>query len=88
MPSAYPGAFYPGQVYPGQGADVPAPPTPTPTVAGGSWYELIALTAEARQLKAEGPGLERRACPNDGEPYRTGPDGQLFCPYDGHRPGP
>lgn len=23
------------------------------------------------------------ACPNDGEPLRTGPDGILFCPYDG-----
>jgi uncharacterized Zn finger protein (UPF0148 family) len=25
------------------------------------------------------------ACPNDGEPLRTGPDGQLYCPFDGER---
>lgn len=27
-----------------------------------------------------------QACPNDGEPLREGPDGGLYCPFDGWRP--
>ncbi len=25
-------------------------------------------------------------CPNDGETLQQGPDGRLFCPFDGWRP--
>lgn len=53
----------------------------------GSWYQLVAITAEARELRRTNAELERLACPNDGEPYLTGPDGLLYCPYDGYRPG-
>jgi hypothetical protein len=67
-------------------AMVTATATPPP-VAVGSWYTLIALNDEARQYVAEAPEFARLACPNDGEPYSTGPDGQLFCRYDGYRPG-
>lgn len=28
----------------------------------------------------------RTVCPNDGTPYRTGPRGELYCPFDGYRP--
>lgn len=61
---------------------------PVVTVTGGSWYELISITDEARQYALQARELSLMACPNDGEPYRTGPDGSLFCPYDGYKPKP
>lgn len=57
-------------------------------VSQGSWYELISITDEARQYALQARELALIACPNDGEPYRTGPDGSLFCPYDGYKPKP
>lgn len=48
-----------------------------------SWYGLLALL-QAIRLEPQPPEL---GCPNDGEPYRTGPDGELYCPFDGYRPG-
>lgn len=61
---------------------------PVVTITGGSWYELISITDEARQYALQARELALMACPNDGEPYRTGPDGSLFCPYDGYKPKP
>jgi len=45
----------------------------------GSWESLISALKPETQ-----PPLS--ACPNDGEPLVTGPDGRPFCPYDGWRP--
>ena len=45
------------------------------------WEQLAALMAE------RAPTVPEVACPNDGEPYTVGPDGRLFCRFDGHRPG-
>lgn len=51
-----------------------------------SWEQLIAIIdynrADRRDWQAQPP----QACPNDGEPLRTGPDGKLFCISDGWRP--
>jgi hypothetical protein len=47
------------------------------------WYGLAALVTEARQLRAQ---PQPASCPNDGEPYTTGPDGQPFCRFDGYQP--
>ncbi|PXY27431.1 hypothetical protein [Prauserella muralis] len=51
-----------------------------------SWEQLLDIYTEA----ADGARAERetppQACPNDGEPLRTGPDGELYCPFDGWRP--
>ena len=44
-----------------------------------SWYQLLAIRDEAQDAVR----LPLVACPNDGEPLRTGPDGQLYCPFDG-----
>ncbi|MGE5829605.1 MAG: hypothetical protein ACM30G_14790 [Micromonosporaceae bacterium] len=48
-----------------------------------SWQQLLDILHEAadqsRQEKTQPPV----ACPNDGEPLVTGPDGKLFCPFDG-----
>lgn len=52
----------------------------------GSWYQLLDVTRDWRQREAEYALLPPVACPNDGEPLRTGPDGGLYCPYDGWRP--
>lgn len=46
-----------------------------------SWEELRAIIREPVEQPPEND------CPNDGIPYHTGPDGQLYCPFDGHRPG-
>lgn len=54
----------------------------------GGWDTLLAISREARQLYAEDRARPPAACPNDGEPLRTAPDGGLWCPWDGWRPGP
>lgn len=46
----------------------------------GSWNGLLTMQREPAAA-FEG------SCPNDGEPYRTGPAGILYCPFDGYRPG-
>lgn len=51
-----------------------------------SWEELLSIQREvAGEFLAEQsrPPVD---CPNDGQPLSTGPDGQLFCTYDGWRP--
>lgn len=63
-------------------ATIPAPPS----VAGSGWGSLYALNAEFRQFARDEATRQPVACPNDGEPLRTGPDGQLYCKYDGWRP--
>jgi hypothetical protein len=48
-----------------------------------SWYSLLAIYQEAADIRRE---LETRpplACPNDGEPLESGPDGSLHCKFDG-----
>lgn len=46
-----------------------------------SWEQLTNIVTEAvgyiRDEKSEPP----TACPHDGEPLDTGPDGSLFCPW-------
>ena len=48
-----------------------------------SWEQLISIAQADRDERAAWVEV---ACPNDGEPYQTGPDGELFCPFDGYRP--
>lgn len=50
----------------------------------GGWETLLSILHEASDAAEE----ERpTACPHDGEPYTTGPDGRLFCKFDGYQPG-
>lgn len=52
----------------------------------GTWYGLLSILREAREeAEAERVRLPM-ACPEDGEPLRDGPAGQLFCGWDGWRP--
>lgn len=50
-----------------------------------SWDQLIAIAKEARDLAEKERNTPPAACPNDGEPLQTGPDGVLYCPFDGWR---
>lgn len=51
-----------------------------------AWEQLIDIRREAVDLARQEASRLPQACPNDGEPLLTGPDGKLFCPYDGWRP--
>lgn len=46
-----------------------------------NWDSLRVIAAEARE-SANRPGVE---CPNDGTKLRTGPNGEMYCPFDGWR---
>lgn len=48
-----------------------------------SWEELLAIGREAADEQRAELSAPPQACPNDGEPLRSGPDGTLFCPFDG-----
>lgn len=55
-----------------------------PDAQGSSgWWGLLAIAHEARQRAAD---PQPESCPNDGQPYISGPDGRLYCPFDGYRP--
>lgn len=52
-----------------------------------SWYGLLDILREAAQMARDDETREPESCPNDGTPLQTGPDGLLFCRFDGWRPG-
>lgn len=51
-----------------------------------SWYQLLDIEKEAAAERRAAASTPPVACPLDGEPLRTGPDGGLWCPFDGWRP--
>jgi hypothetical protein len=57
-------------------------------MADSGWYGLLDILKSGQQ---EAAAVERQYnetyCPNDGITYRSGPNGQLYCPFDGYRPG-
>lgn len=50
------------------------------------WYQLVQIVKNARDPQFRATAVEQMTCPRDGEPLQTGPDGGLFCRYDGWRP--
>jgi uncharacterized Zn finger protein (UPF0148 family) len=50
-----------------------------------AWETLITIGREAADERRAALTSRPRACPNDGEPLRAGPDGELYCPFDGWR---
>lgn len=56
------------------------------TASTGNWYQLLSIVREGMGYVQIEPQIRLMACPNDGEPYSQGPDGALFCRYDGFRP--
>lgn len=55
-------------------------------VSLGSWWGLVNILTEYRQSAAAEAARGPVACPNDGEPLVTGPDGRPFCRFDGWTP--
>lgn len=84
----------PGPVFPEEPDPEPEPepePDPAPPMLllepnNRGWYQLLAIGREAAALAEEEINRAPTACPNDGEPLRSGPNGVLYCPYDGWRP--
>lgn len=51
-----------------------------------TWQQLLDIRAEAREEYAVEQITAPVACPNDGEPLQSTPDGAgLYCPFDGYR---
>lgn len=48
-----------------------------------SWEQLGAIFRQAVAQREADDAAAPTDCPNDGEPLRTGPDGELRCPFDG-----
>jgi hypothetical protein len=57
-----------------------------PVTTGGSWYGLLAILQEARQIWAEERATPPTACPKCGEPLETA-RGVLRCRFDGWKYG-
>lgn len=49
----------------------------------GSWYGLLDIYTEAAQLRRDELERDPEACQDCGEPLKTGPDGELYCGFDG-----
>lgn len=47
-----------------------------------SWEQLIAIAQEQREYQRE-ENEPPTACPNDGEPLKDGPHGELHCRFCG-----
>lgn len=47
-----------------------------------SWEQLGAIFESAVAEREADDAAPPLACPNDGTPLGTGPDGELFCPFD------
>jgi len=52
-------------------------------VAQGSWQGLLDILREGAQLARDELERDPIACLDCGEPLRTGPNGVLYCPFDG-----
>lgn len=59
------------------------PVTPNPGAARGGWWSYYSILQEARADAAAEASTPPVACPNDGEPLSSGPNGQLYCKFDG-----
>jgi hypothetical protein len=50
-----------------------------------SWWTLLTIVQQYKDPTYRQPRM--LSCPNDGEPFRQGPNGEWFCKFDGYRPG-
>ena len=46
------------------------------------YLSILKAAREQERLEASQPPV---ACPNDGTVLQSGPNGELFCPFDGWR---
>lgn len=68
----------------GWGTVIVVSSTPTPGTSTGGWGSALSILH--RQRVAATVLEPITACPHDGEPLATGPDGTQFCPWDGWTP--
>jgi hypothetical protein len=47
--------------------------------------QLLSIYQQAQTMAEEDARTPPQSCPNDGTPLRTGPNGELYCPFDGWR---
>lgn len=52
-----------------------------------AWQQFIDIYREGLDFARDEVVRRRQACPVDGEPLREGPDGRLYCPFDGWTEG-
>lgn len=52
-------------------------------VEQGSWYGLLDILREGAQQYREEQTQDPTACLDCGEPLRSGPNSELYCPFDG-----
>lgn len=50
-----------------------------------SWQQLLDIKRRNEEEVADEQTRSPVACPNDGTPLQDGPNGELFCPFDGWR---
>lgn len=48
-----------------------------------SWEQWLSVIEEAKDLQTQELSAPPVCCPNDATPLIQGPDGQLWCPFDG-----
>lgn len=48
-----------------------------------AWETLLGIVEEAKQQDREDETGTPTSCPNDHTALRQGPDGKLYCPWDG-----
>jgi hypothetical protein len=49
----------------------------------GNWYSLVGMIHEAAGIDEKDRSTAPTSCPNDGTALLPGPEGKLFCPWDG-----
>ena len=50
---------------------------------GAGWYGILAILQLQRDTVKQYRQQQPAACPHDGTPLRSGPNGELYCPFDG-----
>jgi len=50
-----------------------------------SWEQLLSILKEASDSARDEQSRPPQACPLCGEPLISGPNGELFCKYDGYQ---
>jgi hypothetical protein len=55
------------------------------TGGGGGWATLALIGREIREIRRREAAAGPVDCPNDGTRLERGPDGELYCPFDGWR---
>lgn len=48
-----------------------------------SWWQLVGIIEEARDLDRQAQSTPPTVCPYDGTTLKSTPDGKLFCPWAG-----